>query len=108
MVAVLWMILAGMGVFAEINGIVGQVGAGRPAARSTSWTSSASAGCVSLSIVIGVIDVILMTAIATLGAFLYNIARAPWSAACSSRSPTTDLRTLDGIRAVLSAGAVVG
>jgi hypothetical protein len=28
---------------------------------------------VSLSIVIGVIDVILMTAIATLGAFLYNV-----------------------------------
>ena len=30
----------------------------------------------SLSIVIGVIDVILMTALATLGAFLYNICSA--------------------------------
>ena len=38
---------------------------------------------VSLSIVIGVIDVILMTALATLAAFLYNIARAASSAASS-------------------------
>jgi len=72
MIAVLPMILSGMGVFSEVNRLIGQVlqdnenpfdimdflGFGR---------------VLSLSIVIGVIDVILMTALSTLGAFLYNI-----------------------------------
>jgi hypothetical protein len=75
MVAVLWMILSGMGVFSEVNRLVGTIftdtenpfdimdflGFGR---------------VLSLSIVIGVIDVILMTALSTLGAFLYNICSA--------------------------------
>jgi hypothetical protein len=75
MVAVLWMILSGMGVFDEVNKMVGTIisdtenpfdimdflGFGR---------------VLSLSIVIGVVDVILMTALATLGAFLYNICSA--------------------------------
>ncbi|EAP97945.1 putative integral membrane protein [Janibacter sp. HTCC2649] len=72
MISVLWMILAGMGVFDQVNGLVGQIiqdgdntfdimdflGFGR---------------VVSLAIVVGVIDVILMTALATLAAFLYNV-----------------------------------
>ena len=72
MVAVLWMILSGMGVFSEVNRLVGTIisdsenpfdimdflGFGR---------------VVSLAIVVGVIDVILMTALATLAAFLYNV-----------------------------------
>ena len=75
MVAVLWMILSGMGVFCEVNRMVGTIlsdtenpfdimdflGFGR---------------VLSLSIVIGVIDVILLTALSTLGAFLYNICSA--------------------------------
>lgn len=72
MVAVLWMILSGMGVFSQVNSMVAQIindnenpfnimdflGFGR---------------VLSLSIVIGVIDVVLLTALSTLGAFLYNI-----------------------------------
>jgi hypothetical protein len=75
MVAVLWMILSGMGVFSEVNRLVGTIftdtenpfdimdflGFGR---------------VLSLSIVVGVIDVILLTALSTLGAFLYNICSA--------------------------------
>jgi hypothetical protein len=75
MVAVLWMILSGMGVFSEVNRLVGTV-----------FTDSENpfnimdflgfGRVVSLSIVIGVVDVILLTALSTLGAFLYNICSA--------------------------------
>lgn len=72
MTAVLWTVLAGMNVFSQINSVVGSlmsnnghpfdildyVGFGR---------------VVSLSIVVGVVDVVLLTAISTIGAFIYNV-----------------------------------
>jgi Transmembrane domain of unknown function (DUF3566) len=72
MVAVLWMILSGMGVFAEVNRLIGQVIQDQE--NPFDLMDFLGFGRVlSLSIVIGVIDVILMTALSTLGAFLYNI-----------------------------------
>jgi hypothetical protein len=65
------MILSGMGVFTTSTD--GRQPHPNSADRSTSWTGSASARVTSLSMVIAVIDVILLTALATLGAFLYNI-----------------------------------
>lgn len=73
--AVLWTVLDAMGVFDQINGVIGQV----VADGSNSFDILDFVGftrVVSLSIVIGVVDVILMTAIATLAAFLYNISSA--------------------------------
>jgi hypothetical protein len=75
MVAVLWMILSGMGVFSEVNRLVGTI----ISDSSNPFDIMDFLGfgrVLSLSIVLGVIDVILMTALATLGAFLYNICSA--------------------------------
>ncbi|KGN37448.1 hypothetical protein N803_13715 [Knoellia subterranea KCTC 19937] len=72
MVAVLWMILKGMGVFDEVNGLVGQI----ISEGDNTFDIMDFLGfgrVVSLAIVVGVIDVILMTALATLAAFLYNV-----------------------------------
>ena len=75
MVFVLWTILAGMGVFDQINGIVGQV-VQDGQQRCDIMDFIGLGRVLSLSIVIAVIDVILVTAIATLGAFLYNVSSA--------------------------------
>lgn len=75
MVAVLWMILSGMGVFSEVNRLVGTI----ISDSSNPFDIMDFLGfgrVLSLSIVIGVIDVILLTALSTLGAFLYNICSA--------------------------------
>ena len=72
MVAVLWMILSGMGVFSEVNRLVGSVL--QDSQNPFDLMDFLGFGRVlSLSIVVGVIDVILLTALSTLGAFLYNI-----------------------------------
>ncbi|WP_240917697.1 DUF3566 domain-containing protein [Phycicoccus sp. HDW14] len=72
---VLWTVLDAMGVFDEVNGVIGQVvqdgGSKFDILDFIGFTR-----VVSLSIVLGVVDVILFTAIATLGAFLYNVSAA--------------------------------
>jgi hypothetical protein len=73
MVAVLWMILSSMGVFADINRTVEEVLSSNSGSTFDLMDYIGLGRVVSLSIVIGVIDVILMTALATLGAFLYNV-----------------------------------
>jgi Transmembrane domain of unknown function (DUF3566) len=73
--AVLWMILSTMNVFTDIEGVLQSL----QTATSDPFSIKDYVGfgrVVSLSIVIGVIDVILMTAIATVFAFLYNICSA--------------------------------
>ncbi|MFC7485498.1 DUF3566 domain-containing protein [Knoellia sp. CPCC 206453] len=72
MISVLWMILAGMGVFDQVNGLVGQII--QDGENTFDIMDFLGFGrVVSLAIVVGVIDVILMTALATLAAFLYNV-----------------------------------
>ena len=73
MMAVLWMILSSMGVFADINRTVEAVLSTNNGSSFDLMDYIGLGRVVSLSIVIGVIDVILMTAISTLGAFLYNV-----------------------------------
>ncbi|MGO4604278.1 DUF3566 domain-containing protein [Terrabacter sp. 2YAF2] len=73
--AVLWMILSTMNVFSDIEGVLQSL----QTTTSDPFSIKDYVGfgrVVSLSIVIGVIDVILMTAIATVMAFLYNICSA--------------------------------
>ena len=73
--AVLWMILSTMNVFSDIEGVLQSLQT--TTADPFSIKDYVGFGrVVSLSIVIGVIDVILMTAIATVMAFLYNICSA--------------------------------
>ena len=73
MITVLWMILSSMGVFADMNRTVEGVLNTTNSAAFDLMDYIGLGRVVSLSIVIAVIDVILMTAISTLGAFLYNV-----------------------------------
>jgi hypothetical protein len=73
MVAVLWTILSSMGVFSDMNRTVEGVLNTTNGAKFDLMDYIGLGRVVSLSIVISVIDVILMTAISTLGAFLYNV-----------------------------------
>ncbi|HET7399033.1 MAG TPA: DUF3566 domain-containing protein [Intrasporangium sp.] len=73
--AVLWMILSTMNVFTDIEGVLQSL--------QTTTTNPFSikdyvgfGRVVSLSVVIGVVDVLLLTAITTVMAFLYNICSA--------------------------------
>ncbi len=67
---VLWTVLDGMGVFADINGVVGELfGSGRFDVNDYVGFGKV----VSLGTVLAVVNVVLVTALSTLGAFLYNI-----------------------------------
>lgn len=72
---VLWLILSGMGVYSDIDRVVREI---QPNSSDPfNLMNYIGFGRVlSLSVVLGVINVILMTAIATLAAFLYNICSA--------------------------------
>lgn len=73
MAGVVWVLLSAMGVFDSINELAGQI-IGDGSGETFDVMDFLGFGrVVSLSIVIAVVDVFLMTAIATLGAFLYNI-----------------------------------
>jgi hypothetical protein len=73
MVSVLWLILSSMGVFTDMNRTVEGVLNTTNGAKFDLMNYIGLGRVVSLSIVIAVIDVILVTAISTLGAFLYNV-----------------------------------
>jgi nitrogen fixation-related uncharacterized protein len=73
MITVLWTILSGMGVFADMNRTVETVLNSTNGTKFNLMDYIGLGRVVSLSIVIAVIDVILVTAISTLGAFLYNV-----------------------------------
>jgi nitrogen fixation-related uncharacterized protein len=73
MVVALWSILSGMGVFTDMNRTVESVLNTTNGAKFDLMNYIGLGRVVSLTIVIAVIDVILITAISTLGAFLYNV-----------------------------------
>lgn len=71
MIAMLWIVLQGMGVWDNINELLRTL---ETSGKSFDIMDYVGFGrVVSLSVVIAVVDVLLMTALATLGAFLYNI-----------------------------------
>jgi Transmembrane domain of unknown function (DUF3566) len=76
-VAVLWTVLSGMNVFQTLNEFIIQVTTGEDSAASFDLMDYVGFGrVVSLAVVFGVINVILLTALATLTAFLYNVCTA--------------------------------
>ena len=76
-IAALWLLLSGMGVFADVNRTVGDIVSNEASGSTFDIMDYIGVGrVVSLAVVIGVIDVILATAMATLGAFLYNVCSA--------------------------------
>ncbi|MDF8263888.1 DUF3566 domain-containing protein [Luteipulveratus flavus] len=71
MVAVMWTVLSGMGVFSDIQDLLRSLD--KEGSTFNLMDYIGFGRMISLSVVIGVIDIVLLTAIATLGAFLYNI-----------------------------------
>lgn len=77
MVGVLWTVLNGMNVFATVNDLIVEITTGEDMAANFDLMDYIGFGrVVSLSVVLGVINVILLTALATLTAFLYNVCTA--------------------------------
>ena len=66
-VGVLYGVLDGMGVFEEINGLYDEVSGN---AGDTLFSPGLVLGTAAL---IGVVNIVLFTALATIGAFVYNI-----------------------------------
>ncbi len=72
---VIWLVLSGMGVFSDIDRIIKEL----LSSSTTSFEIMDYIGfgrVISLSVVFGVINIVLLTAISTLAAFLYNISSA--------------------------------
>lgn len=77
MVSVLWTVLNGMNVFSTVNDLIVEITTGENSASNFNLMDYIGFGrVVSLSVVIGVINVILLTALSTLTAFLYNVCTA--------------------------------
>ncbi|MGD8148761.1 DUF3566 domain-containing protein [Ornithinimicrobium sp. Y1694] len=77
MVAVLWTVLSGMNVFSTVSDFFDQVTSGETGGPTFDLMDYLGLGrVVSLAAVIGVLNVFLLTALATLTAFLYNICAA--------------------------------
>ncbi len=77
MVAVLWTVLSGMNVFGTLNEFIVQVTSGEDNASTFDLMNYVGFGrVVALAVVVGVVNVILLTALATLTAFLYNVCSA--------------------------------
>lgn len=75
MVAVLWSVLAGMGAFEQVNRFIHSI-VGSQTNPFDLLDYIGFGRVVSLSVVVGVVDVVLITAMSTLSAFLYNICSA--------------------------------
>jgi hypothetical protein len=72
MTAVLWIILDGMGVFSDVDRTIGEI-IGSETSTFNLMDYLGFGRVLSLATVIAVIDVFLLTALATLAAFLYNV-----------------------------------
>jgi hypothetical protein len=75
-VFIIWSVLAAAGVWDSINQTVQDVVGGQDAAGWDVETYVGMSRVMGFTILVSVVDVILITAIATLGAFLYNMSAA--------------------------------
>ncbi len=75
-VAVVWAVLGAAGVWDSINSTVNDVLGGESADTFDNENYVGTSRVLGFTMIVAVVDVILITAIATLGAFLYNLAAA--------------------------------
>ena len=73
-VGVVWSVLDAAGVWDSINSTVGDVIGGQTATTFDVQNYVGTSRVMGFTMIIAVVDVVLLTAIATLGAFLYNLA----------------------------------
>jgi hypothetical protein len=71
--AVLWLVLDGIGVFTQLNSVLGDLGLNSSNKQFNIYDYIGFGRVISISIVIGVINTVLLTALATITAFLYNL-----------------------------------
>ena len=72
-VAVLWMVLDGIGVFEQLNKVFGDIGLSTTTETFDIYKYVGFSKVISIAIVIGVINAALLTAIATVTTLLYNL-----------------------------------
>ena len=75
-VAIIWGVLGAAGVWDSINSIVQQAVGGDSGKPFDIQEYVGTSRVIGFTMIVAVIDVILITAIATLGAFLYNLSAA--------------------------------
>ncbi len=75
-VALVWSVLGAAGVWESINDTVQEVLGGESGSTFDVETYLGTSRVLGFTMIVAVVDVILITAIATLGAFLYNLAAA--------------------------------
>ena len=72
-VIVLWVVLSSIGVFDQLNDVLGSLGLDTTTKKFDIYKYVGFGKVVSISIVIAVINAAILTALATLSAFLYNL-----------------------------------
>lgn len=72
--AVVWGVLNSMGVFAKIQGLIQDIGAMEQFGQLLEYVEFSRV--ISVATVVGIVDVVLFTALCTLAAFLYNLVAA--------------------------------
>jgi hypothetical protein len=75
-VAVVWSVLGAAGVWDSINKTVSDVIGGKSASTFNVQNYVGTSRVLGFTMIVAVVDVVLITAISTLGAFLYNLAAA--------------------------------
>ncbi len=75
-VAIIWSVLGSAGVWDSINSIVRQAVGNSSGKQFDIQEYAGTSRVLGLTMIVAVLDVILVTAIATLGAFLYNLSAA--------------------------------
>ncbi len=75
-VAIIWGVLGAAGVWESINSIVEQAVGGDGGSTFDIKEYVGTSRVLGFTMIVAVLDVILITAIATLGAFLYNLSAA--------------------------------
>lgn len=75
-VAVVWSVLGAAGVWESINSTVNDVLGGQAGSAFDIENYVGASRVIGFTMIVAVVDVVLITAIATLGAFLYNLAAA--------------------------------
>ncbi|MGN6090606.1 MAG: DUF3566 domain-containing protein [Actinomycetales bacterium] len=73
-VVVLWSVLNGMGVFSSVNDLVNQIVSTEGGKQFDILRYAGLSRVVGVSTILALVNVVLITALATLGAFLYNLA----------------------------------
>lgn len=75
-ITIIWLVLNSMGVFGGVNDLLTNLGSGESSGGNGVRDAISFGRVVSAATIVSVVNVVLLTAVATLGAVIYNIASA--------------------------------